>query len=124
MDESISATNLPFEVVTSKRGRQDVTLSLSGELDLGSAPKLRECLAELAHSGVINMEIDLTNLTFLDSTGISLLVTAYKKSTDSGGSFIVCNAPPQSMRVLEITGLIDLLSVTALETSPHKQGTT
>ena len=81
----------------------------------GFVPKLRDCLAELANVGVINLVIDLTNLDFVDSTGISLFVTDFKRSTASGGSFVICNAPPQAMRVFEITGLNELLSVSPLE---------
>ena len=111
-DESKGAATQQFDVAVWHRDDQSATVVLSGELDLGSAPILRECLAELANVGTINLEIDLANLTFLDSTGISLLVTDFKRSTALGGSFMVRNVSPQAMRVLEISGLVELLSVT------------
>jgi anti-sigma B factor antagonist len=106
-----------FEVLALRRNPQSASIALHGELDLGSAPILLDCLAELASSGVINFDFDLANLTFLDSSGISILVTDFKRSSASGGSFVVRNTPPQAMRVFEITGLVDLLSVTPLEES-------
>jgi anti-sigma B factor antagonist len=113
--------NNQFDVTVWHQDRQSVSVVLSGELDLCSAPKFRNCLAELANTGVINMVIDLANLTFLDSVGISLLVTGFKRSTRSGGSFTICNAPPHAMRVLELTGLVDLLTVSA-EASSGEDG--
>ncbi len=119
--QSMNGENTPegaqFEVAVWHQDRQSANVVLSGELDLGSAPKLRDCLAELARAGVINLVMDLANLTFLDSTGISLFVTNFKRSTASGGSFAVRNAPTQAMRVLEITGLVELLSVSALDST-------
>jgi anti-sigma B factor antagonist len=115
MDVTENAEHSPFEVAIWQQDRQSVHVVLSGELDLASAPKLRECLAGLAGAGVINLVIDLANLTFLDSTGISLLVTDFKRASTSGGSFIVRNAAPQPMKIFEISGLVDLLSVTPLE---------
>ena len=116
------STDTELAIAVSQRDPQGATVALSGELDLGSAPKLRDCLAELANVGVINLEIDLTHLDFVDSTGISLFVTDFKRSTASGGSFVVRNAPPQAMRVFEITGLIELLSVSPLEAPANGDG--
>ena len=122
MDVPNNSGGRPFEVAVWQRDSQSVSLVLSGELDLGSAPKLRNCLAELANAGVINLVLDLANLTFLDSTGISLFVTNFKRSSACGGLFVIRNAPPQAMRVLELTGLVELLSVTPLE--PSTDGST
>jgi anti-sigma B factor antagonist len=117
MSRSGHPTNTQFGVSVWHQDRQTVSVVLSGELDLSSAPQLRDCLAELANAGVINLVIDLANLMFLDSTGISLLVTDFKRATASGGSFAVRNASPEVMRVFDITGLVELLSVTAIEPS-------
>lgn len=108
---------VPFQVAVRQRDSQSALIVLSGELDLASAPKLRDCLAELAGVGIRNIETDLTNLTFLDSTGISLLVTEFKRTSSLGGSFTVTNVPAQAMKVLEITGLVELLAVRPLEES-------
>jgi anti-sigma B factor antagonist len=115
MDVTDNTETSLFEMAIWHESHQSVHVVLSGELDLSSAPKLRACLAELASAGVIHIVIDLANVTFIDSTGISLLVTDLKRSSASGGSLVVRNATPQAMRVFQITGLVDLLSVTALE---------
>ncbi len=75
---------VPFQVAVRQRDSQSALIVLSGELDLASAPKLRDCLAELAGVGIRNIETDLTNLTFLDSTGISLLVTEFQTNILAG----------------------------------------
>ena len=121
MNGSDGPKNAQFEVSVWHQDCQSASVELSGELDLGSAPKLWDCLAELAKARVINLVIDLANLTFLDSAGISLFVTAFRRSRISGGSFAVRNAPLRAIRIFEITGLVDLLSVTALESSADER---
>jgi anti-sigma B factor antagonist len=107
----------PFEVAVWQRDRHSVTMVLSGELDLSSAPKLRECLAELAALDVIHMVIDLANLRFIDSTGVSVLVADLKRVSAAGGSLSVRNANPMAVRIFDTTGLTGILSVTAAEGS-------
>jgi anti-anti-sigma factor len=51
---------------------------LSGELDVATAPVLREHLAEFASQGLINISVDLSALRFIDSVGLSVFVAAQK----------------------------------------------
>jgi anti-sigma B factor antagonist len=117
MTDGSDAVGTSFDVAVWQQDCQSAIVVLRGELDLNSAPKLRGCLAELVNAGVINLVFDLAYLTFLDSTGISLFVITFKRSTTSGGSVLVRNAPPHAMRIFEITGLVELLSVSPLELS-------
>jgi anti-sigma B factor antagonist len=86
-------------------------VALSGELDLASAPALRDCLAGLAQDGVTTIELDLTELEFVDSTGLSVLVMDFHRTRAAGGSTVMCNPSPTVMRVLEITGLASIFSI-------------
>jgi anti-anti-sigma factor len=103
-----------FQLAIWQRDSQSVTIVLSGELDLASAPKLRSGLASLVANGILNIIVDLANLHFIDSTGIGILVTELKRLVADGGTMVVRNAGPQAYRIFEVTGLVELLSVTPL----------
>jgi anti-anti-sigma factor len=92
-----------------------VSVVLFGELDLASAPELRNHLYWSISGGVVHMVLDLANLTFINSTGISLLVTALRKMETAGGSLVVRNASHDAFKVFEIAGLVDYLSATGVE---------
>jgi anti-sigma B factor antagonist len=86
-------------------------LAVEGELDIASAPRmisaLNEAFAELAHPLVV----DLSNVGFMDSTGLALLMNAHRRVKRRGHGFaIVCPRGPIS-RVFEIADMVDRLHV-------------
>lgn len=83
------------------------TLALTGEFDLAEIDLVRAKFAEACGNGSSRVVIDLRELTFIDSTGISFLLSATKE--DEGGrlSFVACDAPAVR-RVFAITGVADL----------------
>jgi anti-sigma B factor antagonist len=84
-----------------------VIVVLSGELDIASAPELENTLDTLLSSGRIRIVIDLTDLSFCDSTGISVFVRANNKCVDQGG-YLRMAAPSRNVaRVLAVVGLLD-----------------
>jgi anti-anti-sigma factor len=101
-----------FELAVWQRDQNRATVVLDGELDLASAPDLQACLAEISADGVLHVVIDMANLGFIDSTGIGVLVSDFKRLSEAGGSMVVCNAGPRTFRVFEMAGLVELLSVT------------
>jgi anti-sigma B factor antagonist len=88
-----------------------VTVALSGELDLSGAPQLRECFAQLADQGAMQVAVDLTELGFVDSTGLSVLVMEFQRTQAAGGSTVLRNPSPGVMRIFEITGLATVFSI-------------
>jgi anti-sigma B factor antagonist len=87
-------------------------VELAGELDLSTAPQLRECLAQSAVSGSPTFRVDLTRVTFLDSTSIGLLVGTCKRVRTSGGAFfVVCDPRTSVQRLFEVSGLVEFLQV-------------
>ena len=80
-------------------------LAVSGEIDIATAPSLREKLHGLLADGNQNLVIDLDEVTFLDSTALGVLVGALKRARTEGGEVrIVCNQP-RVRKVFEITRL-------------------
>lgn len=79
-------------------------LALSGELDLGTVPGLRERLLEAVrtHRSVV---LDMAELSFLDSTGLGLLVSAVKRLAARQGTLVVAAPSVPVRRLLEMSGL-------------------
>jgi len=89
------------------REGETVTLALAGELDLAGVDAARERLAEAIESGPARVVIDLSELTFIDSTGISFLLSAVKQDEEGRLSFVACEASAVR-RVFAITGVAEL----------------
>ena len=86
-----------------------MVLEIGGEIDLHSAPPLKTELARLADAPGALVAVDLSEVTFLDSTGIGTLVGGLKKTRENGGTLVFFGARPRVKRVFEITGLLRAL---------------
>jgi anti-sigma B factor antagonist len=89
-----------------------IVVELSGELDLSTAPELRETLACPAVLSASTVRVDLTQATFIDSCTIGMLVSACKRVRASGNEFTL-HCPEGSMmrHTLELAGLVEYLNV-------------
>jgi len=86
-------------------------LVVSGEVDLAVSSELRTCLAELADVGVRHLVVDLRRVTFLDSTGVGVLVAAARRlgGADPAGSLRLACTDERVLRVLRLTGVLGVL---------------
>lgn len=88
-------------------------LTVRGELEMASALGLAAPLTEIAGDGDGPVLLDLSDLTFMDSTGMSVLLNARRRLTRQGRSMaIVCPEGPVR-RVFELTNMVDTLRVHA-----------
>ena len=86
-------------------------LAVGGEIDVATAPRLREQLIALVNDGHHRIVVDLGAVDFLDSTGLGVLVGALKRvRTHDGDLGLVC-AEPRIMKVFEITGLTKVFAM-------------
>jgi anti-sigma B factor antagonist len=85
-------------------------LSVSGELDLASSPVLEEELERVAESDADVVIVDLRELEFMDSTGLSVLVRAHQRAEEQGRRFGLVNGSQQVQRLLTLTGVADRLT--------------
>lgn len=90
-------------------------LALFGELDIASAPRVDESLAELESEGPDCIVIDLRGLTFLDSTGLRSLLGADARARSDGRRLAMIQGPDVVRRVFSITGLDGRLDIVADE---------
>lgn len=84
---------------------------LRGELDMSTAPQLRDELQRLSAEGAPQVTVDLSGLAFVDSTGLSVLITALKRFRQQGGDMALRSPTPGTRRVLEITGLTEVFAI-------------
>jgi anti-anti-sigma factor len=87
--------------------RERVIVALHGELDMVSIEVVRPALAELHAAGWASLVLDLRELTFIDSTGLSLLLAAEREAQRLGAEFAIVDGSPPVARLLEIVGLHD-----------------
>ena len=96
--------NAPFTVRSEAiDGLQAV--SVTGELDQGTAPQLRVVLADALGLPPSSVLVDLSDCNFIDSTGLSLLVEAKRRLAEEDRRFAVCCPDPDVRRLLELTGI-------------------
>ncbi|NJC71749.1 STAS domain-containing protein [Planosporangium thailandense] len=81
--------------------------ALTGELDIASAPKLEDHLRDLIDAGCTRLIVDLSDLSFCDSTGIGTLVRANNERLSRGGYLRLAAPNRHVARVLAVVGLLD-----------------
>ena len=85
-----------------------------GELDLATAELLEKQLHELRDAGFDHVVLDLRELTFIDSSGIRILVAEHHYAEKAEHEFSLISGPPAVQRALEVCGLLGLLHVDAV----------
>ena len=88
-----------------------MTLALKGELDLAGAPSLEHSIEALPWSQLAELVFDLAELTFIDSTGLSVLIQASQRAATAGLRFSIVRAPEQPRKLFTIAGVADRLNV-------------
>jgi anti-sigma B factor antagonist len=96
---------------------------LRGELDFDEAPTFGRVLEELLAEGEHEVVVDLSDLTFIDSSGISVLVGAARAAAAEQGTLVVAAPRRQVQRVFDIVSLSDLVAVEpSLESALQRVG--
>jgi anti-sigma B factor antagonist len=84
---------------------------LAGELDTSTVGQLYEELAELTREGVRHIAINLAELEFMDSTGLSAIIAAHKRAEAQGGELILFSPSHDMRRLFEVTGIDTYLNI-------------
>jgi anti-sigma B factor antagonist len=100
----------PFGVETVGDG-DHVRVAVRGELDLLAAPRLRAALLDATQDGAATIRLDLSAATFIDSTGISVILQAWQRANAAGGRLVLDAASPVVTRVFEVAGLAELFAL-------------
>ena len=97
--------------VTSRTDGDRTVVDVTGEIDVYTAPLLREELASLIDSEHTDLVVDLTKVGFMDSTGLGVLVGALKKVRTLGGDLRLVIDQEKILKVFRITGLTKVFPI-------------
>lgn len=87
-----------------------LVVRLGGDMDLGVADKLRITLdKELTEKRIKHLVLNLARVTFIDSSGLGVILGRYKRLHHTGGKVIIVGAQPQVKRILELSGLLQII---------------
>jgi anti-sigma B factor antagonist len=90
-------------------------LDLEGEVDVYTAPVLRQAIMDQVEGGVKHLLINLARVEYLDSTGLGILIGGVKRLKEQGGSLRLVGPSARIQRIFEITGLNKIFDVYASE---------
>ena len=86
-------------------------LVLSGEIDLHASPRMRKALTQMVEREEKRILIDLTAVTYMDSSGIAVLIETMQRTQGYGGQLALFGVPPRVQTVFEIAQLNQVLQV-------------
>lgn len=101
---------MDLELAATDEGGRAV-LALTGAVDVESRVKLRAACMETLDEGPVGLVLDMSGVTFMDSTGIGALVEVGRSAQDAGVTFTIRRPSPRVVRILQATGLIDAWEV-------------
>lgn len=92
--------------------RQALVVRLVGELDHHSADAVKAQMEDaILRGNVTHLILSLKELTFMDSSGIGVILGRYKLITSRGGKMVVCDVSPAVYRLFELSGLFKIVSI-------------
>ncbi|MBQ7528799.1 STAS domain-containing protein [bacterium] len=86
-------------------------VSLSGEIDVYTSPKVKETINALIEGGSYNLIINLEQVRYIDSTGLGVLIGALKKVREHEGNIYLVCVDQQIKKVFTITGLVKIFKI-------------
>jgi anti-sigma B factor antagonist len=102
--------SIAFVIGQRELAHDTTVLSVEGDLDLASAPSLKWALADLQSNGRRHVVVDLSRVSFIDSTALGVLVGA-QRAMDSGVRLAVACADENVLRIFELTGLDGMFEI-------------
>jgi anti-sigma B factor antagonist len=97
--------------ISTRRHERYAVVTLRGELDLAGESELRDRLRAACEENDGRVVLDLSELSFIDSTGLSILVEYHARTRAAGGRLILLAPRSAVVRILDITGLDERLTI-------------
>ncbi len=94
-----------FDIKTEQLAENVYAISLTGEIDLYTAPEFKQQLLEVIGEGARFVVVDLTQTTFIDSTTLGVLVGGLRRLRTNDGRLAIVCSDPNITKIFEITGL-------------------
>jgi anti-sigma B factor antagonist len=102
-----------FAVATETLAPGHELVSLCGEVDIYTAPRLKEHLVKVLDEGATGVVVDLSGVTFIDSTALGVLIGAVRRLHEADGRMALVVATRPVERVLKLTGLDRVFTIHA-----------
>jgi anti-sigma B factor antagonist len=100
-----------LKVSTRSQGSRTI-MSLGGEIDLYTAPRLHgELFSVLSGDSPVQVIVDMSGVEFCDSTGMNVLLAAHRKAREQGGDLELAAPRPAIRKILQVTGLESVFTV-------------
>jgi anti-sigma B factor antagonist len=100
----------PLEIITERREGQTF-VALVGELDIATAPRFEEGLAEVERDTPGTLVLDLRRVEFIDSTGLRAVIAADERARSAGRRLVIVRGPAAVERVFSVTQLDQRLEI-------------
>ncbi len=95
---------------TISKNNHYLLVSLTGEVDISATDFLRDDVDNaLGDNAGVNLIFDLSGVSFIDSAGLGVILGRYKKVSAAGGKVYLAGAGPQVKKILELSGLLNLM---------------
>lgn len=101
---------MELKVTTRSQGDHTV-VSVLGEIDLYTAPRLQSELMNALGSSPARLIVDMSGVDFCDSTGINVLLAAHRQAREHGGELQLAGPGSATRKVLQVTGLESVFTV-------------
>lgn len=88
-----------------------VTVRLHGEVDVLVVDQVRVALTDALTAGPRSMVVDLSDLSFIDSTGLGALVFGFQRARDAGVAFKLAHPTPGVRQILVLSGLLEVVEL-------------
>lgn len=95
---------MDLDVETTTRGNASV-LTLRGEIDVYTAPRLRQAIVDVVDGGAQRVVVDMEKVDFLDSTGLGVMVEGLKRIKGRNGDLSIVATQDKILKIFDITGL-------------------
>ena len=100
-----------MEIKTTKKS-ENIIVNLYGEIDQSCIESIKDAVqTELMAQGAKNLVINLRGVSFMDSSGIGMILGRYKYLKNTGGKLVLCGAGVNLKRVLTVSGLTGIIPV-------------
>lgn len=97
--------------IDTEKSPDGLLIKVSGEVDLYSSPELRKVILKSVPSGKGDLAIDLSGVTYIDSSGVATLVEGLRSARENGSGFVLVMPSPAVTQVLELARLDSVFEV-------------
>jgi anti-anti-sigma factor len=87
------------------------TLSVSGRIDTATAPALEQEINRIIEGGTRSVLLDFSNVVYISSGGLRVLLSTAKKLRNPGDKFALCSLSPEVMKILKLAGFNTIFSI-------------